>query len=230
MQLTDHLQPIRHASRVVKLAAHVVRRQRALERAARRMPRPTPWDWAAPRLMPLLARPGFDDPEAPIVRHPSDVGPSVEFGIDLGGQFMMVDQPVADRWECSPAQLMDRAMANLRERAGRLAPATVVPGVLSGWPIRVIQDRPAWASSLILDLASLTRLLGSHDQLLAAARTNCLISFPADIPGRLAAAIAVDLERSSEESLFLDPFMLVDGDLLWDGNTRDEDLDDRWTS
>jgi hypothetical protein len=226
MQLTDHLQPIRQAARVVKVAAHLARRQRALERAARRMPRPAPWDWAAPRLMPLLARPSFDDPEAPIVRHPSDLGPSVEFGIDLGGLFMMVDQPVADRWECSSAQLMDRAMANLRERAGNLPPTTVASGVLSGWPIRVVQDRPAWASSLILDLDSLTHLFGSHDQLLAAARTNCLVSFPVDIPGRIAAAIAVDLEGSGEESLFLDPFVLEDGALLWGGNTPDEDLDD----
>lgn len=229
MQLTDHLQPIRQATRVVKLAALVARRQRALERAARRMPRPVPWDWAAPRLMPLLSRPSFDDPEAPIVRHPSDLGPSVEFGMDLGGLFMMVDQPVADRWECSPSQLMERALANLRDRAGRLTPTTVVPAVMSGWQIRVIQDRPAWASSLILDFDSINRLFGVQDQLLAAARTNCLVSFPIGIPERIAAAIAVDLEGSGEESLFLDPFVLEDGALLWGGNAPDED-DHEWTS
>lgn len=228
MQLTDHLQPIRQAGRVVKLAAHVARRQRALERAARRMPRPTPWDWAAPRLMPLLARPSFDDPAAPIVRHPSELGPAIEFGIDLGGLFMMVDQPAAERWECSSAQLMERAMANLRERAGRLSPSTVGSGVLSGWPMQVIQERPAWASSLLLDLDALTRLLGTHDQVLAAARTDCLVSFPIDIPGRIAAAVSVDLERSSVESLFLDPFALENGTLLWGGNEPDED--EAWTS
>lgn len=230
MQLTDHLLPIRQAGRVVKIAAHVARRQRRLQRAARRMPRPAPWDWAAPRLMPLLARPGLDDPDAPIVRHPSELGPSVEFGIDLGGVFMMVDRPVADRWECSPKQLMAQAMANLRERAGTLPPTAVASGVLSGWPIKVVRDQPAWASSLLLDHASVTRLFGDHDQVLAAARTDCLVSFPIDIPGRIAAAIAVDLERSSEESLFLDPFVLQDGTLLWGGNTPDEDLDDEWTS
>jgi hypothetical protein len=229
MQLTNHFEPIRQATRVVKLAAHVARRQRAVQRAAQNMPRPVPWDWAAPRLMPLLARPSFDDPEAPIVRHPSELGPSVEFGMDLGGLFLIVDQPVADRWECSPAQLMVRATANLRERAGRLPPASVASGVLSGWQIRLIQNQPTWASSLILDLASVTRLFGAHDQLLAAARTDCLISFPVGIPEQIAAAIAVDLERSGEESLFLDPFVLEDGALLWGGNASDEALED-WTS
>ncbi len=230
MQLTDHLQPIRQAGRVVKLAAHVARRQRAVERAALRMPRPAPWDWAAPRLMPLLARPGFDDPDAPIVRHDSELGPSVEFGIDLGGVFMMVDQPVADRWECSPAQVMAQAMTNLRDRAGKLPPTVVASGVLSGWPIKVIRDRPAWASSLLLDHASVTRLFGNHPQILAAARTDCLVSFPIEIPGRIAAAISVDLERSSEDSLFLDPFVLEGGALLWGGLAPDDEEDDQWTS
>ncbi|MBA2382435.1 MAG: hypothetical protein H0V73_10035 [Chloroflexi bacterium] len=229
MQLNDQLQAVRQAARVVKVAAQIARRQRALQHAARRMPRPVPWEWAAPRLMPLLARPSFDDPDAPIVRHQSDLGPSVEFGMDIGGLFLIVDQPVADRWECSSTQLMARAMANLRDRAARLMPTTVVPGVMSGWPIRVVRDRPAWASSLILDLDSLTRLFGSHDQVLAAARTNCLVSVPVDIPERIAAAIAVDLEGSGEESLFLDPFVLESGTLSWGGNTPDADLD-RWTS
>ncbi len=56
------------------------------------------------------------------------------------------------------------------------------------------------------------------------------VSFPVDIPSRIAAAVAVDFERSSEESLFLDPFALQDGALVWDGNTPDNDLDDEWTS
>lgn len=223
MQLTDHLQPIRQAGRVVQVAAHIARRQRAIQRAARRMPKPVPWDWAAPRTMPLLARPSFDDPAAPIVRHPSDLGPMVEFGIDLGSIFLMIDQPVADRWECSSAQLMTRSMANLRERAGRLPPATASQGVMSGWPVRIIRDRPAWASSLIFDIDSLTRLLGAHDQILATARTDCLVSFPMDMPGRILAAIAVDLEGSAQESLFLDPFVLEDGVLHWGGNTPDDD-------
>lgn len=211
------------------VAAQMARRQRALERAARRMPKPVPWDWAAPRIMPLLARPGIDDPAAPIVRHPSDLGPMVEFGIDLGGIFLMIDQPVADRWECSPAQLATRSLANLRERACRLPAATVSPGIMSGWPVRIVRDRPAWASSLILDIDSLTRLFGTHDQVLATARTDCLVSFPIDMPTRILAAIAVDLEGSAEESLFLEPFVMEDGALQWGGNTPDDE-EQEWTS
>jgi len=221
MLFTDRLLPIRHATEVLRRVAHTARRQRSLERAARTMPKPVPWDWAAPRLMPLLARPCFDEPGLPVVRRASDLGPAVEFGIDLGGVFLIVDEPVADRWECSADQLMARAMTNLRRRAARIEPGQVGTGAMSGWPIRLLQDRPRWASSLLLDLDSVTRLFGPGDQLLAAPTTTCLVSLPIDMPERIAATIVVDLEGTSHESLFLDPFVLEDGVLTWGGNVQD---------
>lgn len=231
MQLPDAPTPLRQASMVLRLTGHIARQNKALARAAKAVPKPVTWDWAAPRLMPLLAGPRFDDPEMPLVRHPSGIGPIAEFGVDIGPLFIMVDQPVADRWECTSAQLMERGLRNLRERAAKLRPDQAVTGVMSGRPIRILRDRPIWASSLLMDLDSLTRLFGTHDQLLAAPTTKCLVSLPIDTPGPIAAEIVVDLEASSMEPLFLDPFVLEDGELLWGGDARgDDDHPDDWTS
>ena len=185
------------------------------------MPNPVPWDWAAPRLMPLLSGPQFDDPDLPIVRLTSELGPAVEFGLDLGGVFLTVDRHVAERWECSSEQLMDRGLANLRERAAKVTPDQVVAGVMSGHTIRILRDRPAWASSILLDLPTIHRLFGTHDQLLAAPTTSCLVSLPLDTPTRIAAEIVIDFEGPLT-SLFLDPFVLEDGLLTWGGNADDE--------
>lgn len=231
MQLPDAPTPLRQAPMVLRLTGHIARQNKALARAAKAVPKPVTWDWAAPRLMPLLAGPRFDDPEMPLVRHPSGIGPIAEFGVDIGPLFIMVDRPVADRWECTSAQLMERGLRNLRERAAKLRPDQAVTGVMSGRPIRILRDRPIWASSLLMDLDSLTRLFGTHDQLLAAPTTKCLVSLPIDTPGPIAAEIVVDLEASSMEPLFLDPFVLEDGELLWGGDARGDDDDpDDWTS
>jgi hypothetical protein len=233
MLFVDRLRPIRQATQVLRVAAHVARRQRTLERAIRNMPDPVPWDWAAPRLMPLLSGPQFDDPELPIVRMTSELGPAIEFGLDLGGVFLTVDRRVAERWECSAEQLLDRGLKNLRDRAAKIAPDQVVAGVMSGRTIRVLRDRPTWASSTLLDLPTIHRLFGAHDQLLAAPTTDCVVSLPIDTPTRTAADIVIDFEGPLT-SLFLDPFVMEDGTLLWGGDVSADDLDDDcgepWTS
>jgi hypothetical protein len=218
---------------VFRVTAHVARRQRRLRQAFRAMPNPVPWDWAAPRLMPLLSGPQFDDPDLPLVRVTSDLGPAIEFGLDVGGAFATVDRRVAERWECSPEQLLGRGLANLRDRAAKIAPDQVVAGVMSGRTIRILRDRPSWASSILLDLPSIHRLFGVHDQLLAAPTTDCLVSLPIDTPTRIAAGIVIDFEGPLT-SLFLDPFVMEGGVLQWVGNAQGDDLDDDdpevWTS
>ena len=218
----DRQEAILQTVQVLRVTAHVTRRQRALSRAVRRMPNPVPWDWAAPRLIPLLSGPGYDDPALPLVRLTSELGPAIEFGLEVGGVFVTVDRLVAERWECSPDQLLERGLANLRERAARIMPGEVVGGVMSGRTVRVLRDKPAWASSILLDLPTVLRLFGDHDQILAAPTTPCLVSLPIDTPSRVAADIVIDFEGPLT-SLFLDPFVLEDGTLHWAGNAEDED-------
>jgi hypothetical protein len=213
-------------SPILRFAATAVRDQRALRRAIKRMPTPVPWDWASSRLIPLLSGPRFDEPGLPIVRARSEIGPVVEFGLDLGGVFAIVDQAVADRWECSADQLLARGLANLRDWATDIETHQVVTGVMSGRSIRLLMDRPAWASSILLDRDALGRLFGRHDQILAAPTTSSVVSLPFDTPDRVAADIVVDLEGSPLTSLFLDPFVLESGVLRWVGDAREDDDDD----
>ena len=228
MQIPFRSGPIDLARQVIRVTASTAREQGALLRAIHRMPTPVPWDWAAPRLIPLLSGPRFDEPGMPLVRLASDLGPAVEFGLDLGGVFALVDQAVADRWECSANQLMARGMVNLRERAARIDADRVITGVVSGRSIRLLRDRPAWASSVLLDTASTTRLFGSHDQALAAPQRGIVVSVPIDTSEPVAAEIVIELEGSSLTSLFLDPFFLEDGVLRWVGNAMGEMEDDAW--
>jgi len=201
--------------RVVRQAVEIVRQERAFRRAVRLMPKPVPWEWAAPRLIPLIAGPVIDPPDEQGVRVRSELGPMVEIGLDLGVSLTYVDTRVAERWECSPTQLMERALRNLGERAARVSVDRVQTGVVSGRAIRVLQDRPRWASSLLLTPTELLRLFGEHDQVLAAPTAECLLSLPLDTPTATLADIVVDFERMSSRPLCLDPFFIADGELRW---------------
>jgi uncharacterized protein YtpQ (UPF0354 family) len=217
--------PVKLLANVVRVSARLERNRRAVERAARRMPKPVPWDWAEHRIMPLLSGPSFDQPGDSVVRLTSKLGPTVEFGLDLGTVFLVVDEIVAERWERSADQLLECGLRNLRRRAERLTSADVTTGVMSGRRIRLLSGQPRWASSILLDLPTLVRLFGNHDQFLAAPRTDCLVSVPSDTPTRAFAEIAVGLE-DQWSSLWLDPFLLESGELLWEGSLANEDEED----
>lgn len=214
--------------RVFIVTREVVRETRALRRAVKKMPKPVPWDWAAPRMLPIFAGPSFDPPGEPLVRARSEVGPMVEFGLDLGGVFTYVDEAVARRWECSREQLMARALRNLGERASRIQRTQVISGVMSGRSITMLRDRPKWASSLILAPDELFRLFGDHDQILGMPSTSCLVSLPSDTPTRIVADILVDLERGIRRPLWLNPFVVSDGRIIWSDDQEAED-DDDWS-
>lgn len=201
------------------------RESRALRRAAKRMPKPVPWEWAEPRLLPLLSGPAVDPPGEALVRARSDLGPMVEIGVDLGGVFTFVDEAVAQRWECSPQQLMDRGLRNLADRAARLQTSQVAAGVMSGRAIRLLRDRPNWASSLVLVPEHLVRLFGSHDQIIGAPQQACLVSLPIDTPAPIAADIIIEFEQTARRSLWLDPFVVLDGQLSWCGGADEDDGD-----
>ena len=211
----------------LRLAARIVKEQRALGRAAKEMPRPMPWDWASPRLLPLLCGPYLADDE--LMTDVLDPRCAVVFGVDLGRVFTLVDQEVAERWEISTGQLRERALVNLRARASRLGPEVVRRGVLSGRIVRHLGDRIPWAASLLLDQDSLTRLFGSDDQVFLAPGRGTLMSFSLQVPASVLAHIMIDFEGGEPWPLFLDPFVLIDGKLIWQPDD-DEAGDAEWTS
>jgi hypothetical protein len=201
--------------RALRVTYDIVREQRDLHRAAKRMPRPVPWVWAEPRLLPLLAGPYIDPPDLALVRTEVDPGCAVVFGLDLGGIFTNVDTAVAERWECSTGQLLDAAMTNLRQRTAAIPPTAVVQASFSGRIARLLRLPGGWASSVLLVQEDLVRLFGSHDQLFAAPDRSTLISLPVDMPGNIAGDIVVDLEMGATYPLMLDPFLLQDATLYY---------------
>jgi uncharacterized protein YtpQ (UPF0354 family) len=203
--------------------ARIIREDRAFRRAAARMPKPVPWEWAKPRLMPLLAQPCFDEPGEERIRTVAAVGCAIEFGIDLGGHFPIVDRVVAERWECTVEQLRDVGMANLERRVGAIPDSAVQHAVMSGRAFRLLRSPSGCASSVLLIPDQLRRLFGGHDQMLAAPGRHILLSFSIEMPTIAAAQIAVDIEQDELAPLFLGPFLLSDGTLIWDDVPDDLD-------
>jgi hypothetical protein len=189
------------------------------------MPKPVPWEWARPRLMPLLAQPCIDMPGEERIRVVGRPGCAVEFGIDLGGHFPIVDRIVAERWECSVEQLHDTAIENLARRVGAIPLIAVQHAVRSGRAFRMLRSPAGCASSVLLVPDQVRRLFGGQDQVLAAPGRHTLLSFPMDAPTLAVAEIVVEMERSELAPLFLDPFALCDGEVIWEGDLVD-DLDD----
>ncbi|MGH2444837.1 MAG: hypothetical protein ACRDGD_02175 [Candidatus Limnocylindria bacterium] len=182
------------------------------------MPKPVTWEWARPRLMPLLAGPYLDPPGEPLVRLVLPPGIAVAFGIDLGrGVIPYVDAAIAQRWECTPQQIGEAAVTNLERRAARIDPVVVSSGSLSGHIVRLLQRPAGWASSVLLTTEHLKRLFGEHDQLFLAAGHGTLISMAMDAPSHIAHELVFEYESRELYPLLLDPFALTDGELVWGG-------------
>jgi hypothetical protein len=217
------------APRGVALARRILRDARRERRAVMAMPKPVPWDWAQPRLVPLLAGPCIDLPDCAPVRGVSELGPALVFGVDIGRVYPLVDVEVAERWEASADQIQAAAMANFRARAARTASACVAHGTMSGWITTFVRTPAGLASSLVLAPDDLRRLIGAHDQVIATPTRELLIAMPSGVAARTFADVVVDLERSEPLPLCLDPFAMVDGDLSWGGCVEgDADEEDRW--
>lgn len=208
--------------RAVSLAGAVIKEERAFRRAVRRMPKPVPWEWARPRLLPLLAGPYIDADDDPPVRGISDLGCAVVYGLQVGSAFPLVNERVAERWECSADQIHGVAMANLEARASRLSASAVKGGTLSGRIVRIADRDVGWASSLLLVPDQLMRLFGSTDQVFGAPSRSVLISLPLGTPPEIVAHIVIDFEMAETWPLMLDPFVLLGGRLSWDSGDEEE--------
>ena len=175
------------------------------------MPKPAPWEWAQPRLMPLLAGTSLG---RDLVTKKGQPGCAVIFGVEFEGTYLIVDRPVAQRWETSDAQLSAAAQANLEHRAARLEPSAVRSATLAGHIVRILNSVP-WSTSLLLSPSNLARIFGSQDQIFAVPKRNTLLSFSTDISTVVAAHVAVDIEVNAAYPLLLDPFLLEDGEVVW---------------
>jgi hypothetical protein len=204
-----------HLKHRLKFAAHILKEERALARASKNVPKPVPWDWAKPRLVPLLAGPRFDRPGDEVIRATAGPGCAIEIAMDLGTVQPLVDVSVAQRWECTPEQLRDAALANLRARLAKLPPAAAAAGTLSGRIVRILRQPRACAASIVLLTDELIRLFGPADQVFAAPTRDILISFPINTPPQVIADAVIEWEMNEAMPLMSEPFVLLDGQLHW---------------
>jgi hypothetical protein len=200
-------------------ALNLLRDERRLRRAAKRMPKPVPWDWARPRLIPLLAGPYLG--EEALVTVVGEPGCAVVFGVEIEGTHILVDRTVAQRWEVSDTQLHEVAQSNLDRRAASLSAANLTHGTLSGRIVRILESVP-WSSSVLLAPEQLQKIFGDHDQIFAAPRRETLMSFSLETPPHVVTHLVIDYESRAPIPLMLDPFALVDGKLIWQEFEDDE--------
>ena len=92
----------------------------------------------------------------------------------------------------------------------------------------MLQSPAGCASSVLLLSEQVKRLFGVHYQVLAAPGRHTLMSFPMDAQTLGIAEIVIDMEQQELAPLFLDPFALCDGEVIWEGDLVD-DLDDDWS-
>ncbi len=183
-------------------------------RAMGSLPRDLEWTELAPSVIPVLPR---RRAFPPIAGEPFRVtlppGIPTGFGIDIGPAFLVVGEQMLAGWDVGPADLVARALANLRDRLRPVRPRDVFAQPLEGVPIRVLQTGVGCASAMVLLPDELRRVFGDGPQCLVAPMRDLLISMPADVDRRFAAWLTDEFASMDPNGLALDAFV-QDGEEL----------------
>lgn len=190
-------------------------------------PEDLPWDWVRSRLVPVFER-GYTEGVTgdPMVNTVTRLGVGVGYGIDFGPCIGRVTRSMAQRWEASLEQIEHAAFAHLAEVTAGIGGADLQSVVHQGHFFRALGRPEGWASSVVLaGEAELIRIFGVRDAVFTTPARHCLVAFaPATTP-RVIAEITVGLESMEPKPLAMDPFILEDGSLHWDGLTDEEPTD-----
>ncbi len=181
------------------------------------------WDWAAPRLIPLFER-GYGEGVNgdPMVNTVSQLGIGIGFGIDFGPVLGRVTLSMARRWEASLEQIERAATIHLTEVAASVSRSDLQSIVHQGHLVRALGTPAGWASSIILAGGpELIRIFGVRDAILTAPARNSLLAFGPGTPARAVADVTVQLDMLDPHPLDLDPFVMEDGVVRWDGLEAD---------
>ncbi len=198
-----------------------------VEAALATVPEHIGWDWAVDRLIPVFER-GYAEGVAgdPMVNTATAVGVGIGFGIDLGPVIARVTKSMAERWEASVEQIERAAFAHLAEVVADIGPGHVQPMVIQGHFFRALTHPPGWASSVLLaGETELIRIFGTRDAFFTAPARHSVLAFGLGTPTRVVAAITVECELLEPHPLQLDPFLLEDGVLTWDGAAQEDLID-----
>src|SRR5690606_2121694 len=126
---------------------------------------------------------------------------------------------MGQRWEASVEQIERAAFAHLAEVVAGVSPVDVQPIVLQGHFFRALTVPLGWASSVVLAGESeLVRIFGTREAFFTAPTRHTLLAFGPGTPTRVVAGITVECEVQDPHPLQLDPFLMVDGRLQWEGS------------
>jgi hypothetical protein len=187
-------------------------------RALERSPAPDDWAGMAPGILPIFERrrPFPFDVGRPI-RTILPPGVSVSIAYDNGPALIRVTDRIAGLWPVSEEAIVERAMANLRDRAAAATdgprPIRVVAEWIHDIPIRALVSGDGWASTLLLMPDLLERLFGRDACLFIAPMRDLLVALPTDIDIELATWLADELEALDPNCLCLEAFPWLDGRL-----------------
>ena len=183
----------------------------AVLRAMGGLPPDLEWRTMAPNVLPILPRRRPMPPQAgEPVRVTLPPGIPTGFGIDIGPAFLVVGESLMQGWPIGEADLVARALENLRARMRPIRRRDVVDQALDGVPARILQSGVGCASGLVLLPDELERILGSEPQLLLAPMRDLLVSLPADTDRPFAAWL-------NEEFADMDPNGLAAGSFVLEG-------------
>lgn len=195
-----------------------------IESAIKALPTEITWDWAAPRLLPLFER-GYGEGihGDQMINTVSHLGVGIGFGIDFGPMLGRVTQSMARQWEASVEQIEHAAFAHLSEAAATVSRSDLRSVVHRGHLFRALSTHGGWASSLVLsDADHLTRIFGTRDAIFTVPSRNALIALAPATPEWAVAEVSLELESMDPHPLRLEPFVMADGVVRWQG--LDDDL------
>lgn len=199
--------------------------ERQIRRALASIPDDITWEWARPRLVPLFERSGAEGTSGdPTINAVAPVGVAIGFGIEIGPMFARVTQSKAERWEASVEQIETAAFEHLDRVTRTLTRRDLQHAVHNGHMLRVLPKPHGWASSVILaGEETLMRIFGGQDQVFTVPARNALLAFDSQVPARVVAEVTIGLEELDPHPLLLDPFVLSDGRLSWEGTAADDE-------
>ena len=181
----------------------------AVMRAVGSLPQDLGWDELADSVIPVLPR---RRPMPPLTGAPFRVtlppGIPTGFGIDIGPAFLVVGETLLSGWPVGPADLVARALGNLRDRSRQVRARDLVSLDIEGVPTRVLQTGLGCASALVLAPDELRRIFGERPQCLLAPMRDVLLSLPPDVDRRFAAWLNEELATMDPNGLALDVFVL----------------------
>ena len=186
-------------------------------RALGTLPRDLDWEELASHVIPVLPRRRPMPAEAgEPFRVTLPPGIPTGFGVDIGPAFLVVGPSLLAGWPVGPADLVARALANLRDRLRPVRPRDVFRQSIDGIPVRILQTGVGCASALVLLPDELRRILGPDPQCLVAPMRDLLVSMPRDVDRSFAGWLNEELASMDPNGLALDALVLDGDDLRYE--------------